>query len=313
MDELTSLTGDVSQRALSELAAHFSIEATPRTVLTKPAHLAGLPKGTQVYVPFLPGARFEETIRVCRALEAAGFAPVPHLAARAVPSREALEAWVRGLASEGVDALLLIAGDLDAPKGPYSDVASVLETGLLADNGIRRIGIAGHPEGHVRASPAALEKALAAKTAYARETGSEMWIVTQFAFSAEPVIDWLARLEASGCDLPVRVGVPGPATLPTLTAYALRCGIGASVKALRQRPETARRLLGRWTPDDLVQALAAHRAQHPKSQLSGLHIFPFGGIPAATAWLDELRMDAVRWADDAPAVEAVRCDHGGAP
>lgn len=311
MDRSTTPVGGDPDRVLQDLATRFSIEATPRTILNKPAHLVGLFKGTRVYVPFLPGADFADTVEACRALIAAGLDPVPHLAARAIPGRGTLDDWTQRLVAEGVQSLFLVGGDLDTPRGPYADASAVLETGVLLDHGLRRIGVAAHPEGHVRASTTDLERALEAKAAYARETGTEMWLVTQFTFSADPILAWLARLEKSGWVLPVWMGVPGPATLPTLTAYALRCGIGASVKALRQRPETALRLLGRWTPDDLVLALAEHHARVPDSPIAGLHVFPFGGIPAAVAWLAEIREDLIQEEMDERTAGLTCQDHGG--
>ncbi len=43
--------------------------------------------------------------------------------------------------------LLLIAGGMEA-VGEYHETVQILDSGCLEEAGIRRIGVAGHPEGH---------------------------------------------------------------------------------------------------------------------------------------------------------------------
>jgi len=273
--------------ALAELLAGVSIEATPRQIERTP-DLAGLaPAGTQVYLPSLPGSAFGDREPACRRLAGAGRRPVVHLAARAIPSRAGLDEGLARYREAGADAMLLIAGDLARPRGPFASTFDVLETGLLVRHGVRRLGIAGHPEGHVCAGPDALLRALRVKAEYARQTQTAMWVVTQFVFSTAPWVAWDTMLRDAGVTLPVRLGVPGPARRRTLLAYALQCGIGASARALRRRPG-ASRMLGRWTPETLVDELAAYWAATPESRLAGLHLVSFGGLAGALRWLREL-------------------------
>jgi methylenetetrahydrofolate reductase (NADPH) len=278
---------------VSELLADFSIEATPRQVSKIPSFAALLPAGTSVYVPFLPGAAFGETIDAARRLMDEAMRPVPHLAARAVPGRAQLDSWLGSLADAGVSSLLLIAGDLAEPAGPFGDTMQILDSGLLERHGFSRVGVAGHPDGHPAADEAALASALAYKQAYATATGAEMWVVTQFAFDAEPIRLWLDSLPGLGVTLPVRVGLPGPAKLRTLISFALSCGVAASARALAKRPDMAGKLLGQWQPDELVTALARHRMERPDGQLAGVHVFPFGGLKTSAAWFGGVRDGAI--------------------
>jgi methylenetetrahydrofolate reductase (NADPH) len=275
--------------AVRSLALRASIEMTPASQADagKLARLLGA--GTAVYVPYLPRAQFADTISACRHLVREGLVPVPHLAARAIPSRRQLDDWLGELAAAGADSLFLIAGDTSKPRGPFSDTLQILETGLLQRHGFNRIGIGGFPEGHPHADTTALRRALAFKTAYARETGTEMWFVTQFVFEAEPVAAWLQGLRDEGFALPVRIGIPGPAQLRTLLAFALRCGMGTSAKALVQRPEIAAKLANRWSPDTLVSSLACGCLADPSTPILGIHVFPFGGIRQSAEWLASLR------------------------
>lgn len=273
---------------LRDLAGEASVEVAPRQILAASPLGSFLPAGTRVYVPFLPRAEWAATVDACEALIAQGFDAVPHLPARTVVSHGQLDEHLAALRAVGVDALLLIAGDQDEPSGPFRDTLEILDTGMLESHGIHRFGVAGHPEGHRVAEVAQLDHALKLKLEYARMTASSMWIVSQFAFDSSRVIAWLERLRSMGFQVPVHVGVPGPASLKTLVAYAAYCGVEASARVLVRRPGAAR-LLARWTPDGLVQDLANYRLTHPETLLRGIHLFSFGGLEQSAQWLGDLR------------------------
>jgi methylenetetrahydrofolate reductase (NADPH) len=264
--------------ASRQLVRGFSIEATPRQLAAAGPLTDLLPPGTEIYVPYLPRSAPGETVRACRQLTAEGFRPVPHVSARAMVTRAKLDLHLARLAEAGASMLLLIAGDRRRPAGPFRSTLDVLETGLLRAHGFNGVGVAGHPEGHPAADEPTLMRALHAKSAYARDTGSTLWVVTQFTFSAAPVIAWLHRIRSEGIDLPVRIGLPGPARPQTLLRYALQCGVGASSRMLTRRPDAVTRLLGRWTPDTMLPSLADHRAASAASTIAGIHVFPFGGL-----------------------------------
>ena len=272
---------------MQELAVGASVEVTPRQLPAADALARLLPRGATVYIPFPPKARRGQTIEACARLLEAGMQPVAHLPARSLEGARELAAWLRGLADVGVDSLMLVAGD-GTPKGPFPDTLGVLDSGLLGEFGFRRLGITAYPEGHPAIADDALERALWYKAEYAAETGTEMWIVTQFVFSPEPALAWLGRLRDVGPRLPVRVGMPGPAKASTLVAYAARCGVGVSAKALSRRPAVAR-MLGGWSPNAVVRGLARERARDPKTPLAGIHLYTFGGLTATAEWLRRRR------------------------
>ncbi|HZD53750.1 MAG TPA: hypothetical protein VE175_11935 [Woeseiaceae bacterium] len=264
--------------ALHRLVTGFSIEATPKQLAGTDSLPGVLPAGTRIYVPWLPRARVEDAVSVCRELVAQGFCPVPHLAARAIGSRARLEARLGDFSDAGARALLLIAGDRRRAAGPFASTQDVLDTGLLCRYGFDELGVAGHPEGHPVADEGALIRALRMKQGYTRDTGSTVWIVTQFAFAAAPVMAWLDRLRDEGIELPVRIGLPGPARPGTLLRYALQCGVGSSSRLLAKRPDAVTRMLARWTPAGMLPALARHAARNEKAAVAGIHVFPFGGL-----------------------------------
>ena len=94
----------------------------------------------------------------------------------------------------------------------------------------------------------------------------------------------MAELDRAGIDLPVIVGLAGPATPATLTKFALRCGIGNSMRALRSQIGRFGRLLMDNGPDDVVRGLRCAPAAATVS-IAGFHLFPFGGLRKAGDWL----------------------------
>ena len=129
-----------------------------------------------------------------------------------------------------------------------------MESGLLQKAGILRMAIGGFPEGNPNISDAVLEEALAAKVNFAHSAGLQLSIMTQFCFEAEPVVAWLHRVRAMGIDVPVRIGLAGPAGLVTLMRYAVHCGVGNSLKVLSEKPSFARLLIEKG-PEPILRGI----------------------------------------------------------
>jgi methylenetetrahydrofolate reductase (NADPH) len=241
--------------------------------------------GTEVTITFLPGDNFRTNVETATALRRAGFEPVPHIAAREIPSREVLNDFVVRLRSEAdVRRVLLIAGDVVGAKGPFKSSRDIAATGVLEAHGISRVSVAGHPEGHPYLDEAATFRGLEAWRDWGREAGIRVDIVTQFCFEGAPILKFLAELDARGIKLPVTVGLAGPATPATLTKFALRCGIGNSMRALRGQIGRFGRLLVDTGPDEVMRALEA-APREATAQVAGFHVFPFGGLRKARNWL----------------------------
>ena len=270
--------------AQRELVRNASAELSPRQLASTGPLTDYLSRGTRVYIPSIPGAAWSDSMAACRRLSAEGMRPVPHLPARLLRSGGELDERLGEFAEAGVSDLLLVAGDHKHAAGPYHDTLDVLDSGKLIEHGFRRLGVTAYPEGHPLAPRAELEAALARKIAYANATDTEMWIVTQFTFAPAPAIAWLAAMRDRSCPLPVYIGLPGPARLRTLLAFAARCGVSASARMLTRQPRVIR-LLKNWTPDDVLQGLARYRVESPGTTLAGIHLFTFGGLPRTSRWL----------------------------
>jgi methylenetetrahydrofolate reductase (NADPH) len=277
--------------AVRRLMSPFSVEITPREAAALPPLPDHLAAGTAVYLTFLPHQPWGETVAVARAVREAGMRPVPHLAARAVPDRAALRRMLADLTAAGVEDVLLLAGSLTTPVGEFSETAQILDAGLLEEADIRRVGIVGHPEGHPDVDDDELSRALLAKCAIARARGFDLHVVTQFCFAAEPIVAWEQRIRAAGVDAPVHVGLPGLTSPARLLRFGLSCGVGASLKVLRQQAGGVLKLATSSVhhPDATLLGLAAAVAADPRSLLRAVHFFPFGALVPTAAWAADLR------------------------
>lgn len=267
-----------------------SLEVMPRTLSKVEDMSALMAPGSRVYVAHIEGTPFEEMLAAARRLAADGFEVMPHFPARIIADAAELEERIRAYAGEaGVKQALVLAGGVAKPVGAFDSSMQLLETGLFEKHGYTRLHVAGHPEGNADIDPsggtAAVDAAVRWKQEYAQATGTEMALVTQFAFDAAPVIAWADRLAADGITLPIHAGIAGPAKLQTLIKFAIACGVGPSLGVLQRRAKDLTKLLRPMEPTEVARALAAHTAAHPDSLIERLHIFPLGGIRTSSDWV----------------------------
>jgi methylenetetrahydrofolate reductase (NADPH) len=259
--------------------------------------------GTNVSITFLPGDNYRHNVETAATLRRAGFNPAPHIAAREMPSREALNDFlVRARREADVRRVVLIAGDVAAAKGPFKSSRDAALSGLIEAHGITSVSVAGYPEGHPYLEGAHAFDALAAWRDWGERSGVRVDIVTQFCFEAAPILSWIGELQTRSIDLPVTVGLAGPATLATLTKFGLRCGVGNSMRALRGQIGRFGRLLTDNGPDDVVRGLLA-AAQDVTAPIAGFHLFPFGGLRKSGTWLRDVTHDLP---SAAPPTELIR-------
>jgi methylenetetrahydrofolate reductase (NADPH) len=123
-------------------------------------------------------------------------------------------------------------------------------------------------------------------------------LVTQFMFEAEPLFAWERMIRAQSSDLPIHVGVPGPATLRSLLSYARLCGVGNSMRVLTRQAGNLLKLASLSYPDALLAALARYRGDDPDCRLERLHFYPFGGLARSARWIEAIRAGAFALHDD---------------
>jgi methylenetetrahydrofolate reductase (NADPH) len=243
--------------------------------------------GTQVAITFLPGEEMEQRVEAAKLVRELGFEPIVHLSARRLTSKEELDTYLSRITSEaGVKRVFLIAGDPPEPEGPFEDSLQVIESGLLEKHGITIAGVGGHPEGHPNVSKDDLWVWMERKIAALRERGIVPLVVTQFAFDDDAIVEWVGEMRKRGIDVPVRLGVPGPAGIKRLLGFAARCGVGASASVMKKYGVSVTNLLGRAGPDKLVDSLNAklNDGEHGRVRL---HLYPFGALTASAEWVNE--------------------------
>ena len=273
-------------RIAADLVACGSLEMNADRVADAKAIAAQLPVGTRVYVNHLPRHSLAQSLSALVALKNAGLEPVPHIAARRVESAMALRRYLdRAVGEAGVAKALVIGGDASAPDGPYADAAALLRGGQLAQAGIREVGLAGYPEGHASIPQAVLARALAEKLALARAQGMGAHVVTQFSFAPARIVEYCSELARQMPDVPVYVGLAGPTDPVRLLRYAQRCGVSASLRALRAQGFGAAKLVTHTDPSDQLAALGHYCASHASCNVVGVHLFTFGGVAQAARWM----------------------------
>ena len=283
-------TADADDQALKGLLQTYSTEVVARDQKGIAAAGALLRPGSEVFVANLPNDTIDNLVSACVALRKAGMEPVPHIPARTTPSRAALETTLKRVTSEaGVVRALVIGGDVDKAVGEFDAAIQLIETGLFEQNGIKKIALAVHPEGHPRVADELMWPALPVKLKAAKERGLETYLVSQFAFDAAPYIKTARRLRADGITEPLRVGVAGPAKRTTLIKYALMCGVGASLRALRERHDMAANMAAGETPEALLRELAAAQAAEPSLGIDSVHFFTFGSLEGSVTLAETLR------------------------
>jgi len=279
--DATTLTAPQRQRAAA-LIGDCSIELSPRDEFAGDALRRLRDPGTSVFINHPSSVTHHDIVAACSRLRRAGFEPVPHVAARRLASFTQASDFLQRASSEAaVRRILLIGGD-DSPAGPFRSSLDLLATGVVERNAIGQVAFAGYPEGHPAIDTASLDAALNAKVALARQSGLGISLVTQFGFEAAPILRWITALRARGIEAPVHVGIAGPASVATLAKFAIRCGIGASLRALARGHTAFARIMVEAGPDALIGELVA--GEGADASIAGLHVFTFGGVRRTAEW-----------------------------
>jgi methylenetetrahydrofolate reductase (NADPH) len=273
--------------AMGEMLRDYSVELVPSDARLIEAAIERLPPRTMVSLTWIPGSNPMNMIAPAARLRRAGLIVMPHIGARHLRTRRQLDELAERLVGEaGVDRVLIIGGDRTSPAGPFDSTLAVMRTGAFQRVGIFQMATAGFPEGNPNIRARVLDEALAAKIDLARQEGLRLSIVTQFCFSAEAIVHWLRQLRARGIDVPVRIGLAGPAGIVTLLRYAVRCGVGNSIRVLSESPSFAKALVDRGPEPiirDIITALEEDRA---RLGIAGLHFYLFGGLGRTLDWIE---------------------------
>ena len=278
--------------ALEAFLKNFSIEVMPRTASKIENFKELLPQDTRVYVAHIEGTPINEMIETAKRLTDEGYNVMPHFPARIIESKEVLVNWIDRYKNEaGVKDALLLAGGVNQPYGEFHSSMDLLDTGEFDKAGFKNLHVAGHPEGNmdidIDGKTKNVDSAISWKQEFSQKTDANMAITTQFCFESGPVIEWADRMASMGIDIPIHIGVAGPAKLQTMIKFSMACGVGASLRVLKRRAKDVTKLLLPFKPDQFLTELAEYKALNPNFLITNVHFFPLGGIKTNAKWTIE--------------------------
>ena len=279
---------------LKNFISGYSIEVVPNSAAKVESFAEILPKNTRVYIAHLSEKEDIKTmVATAKRISEEGFSVMPHIPARIIKDKATLVNWISMYRNEAnVTEALLIGGGASQPLGNFDSSIQLIESGVFDDAGFKRLHIAGHPEGSKDIDPdgsnANVSSALSWKQEFSNRTDAEMAIATQFCFDATAVTKWAERLKQDGIDIPIHIGIAGPAKLQTLLRFSIECGVGPSMKILTKRAKDITKLLLPYKPTEILEALADHKMKDPSLNIDQVHFFPIGGIKQTVDWVKEV-------------------------
>ena len=283
----------MNSEAVKNFLNGYSIEVTPNAAAKIESFADVLPANTRIYIAHIEGTPFEEMLKTAKKITDEGFIPMPHFPARIIDSKKTLESWMGQYSNEAnVQEALLIAGGANKPVGEFDSSIQLIETEFFDKFNFKRIHIAGHPEGNrdidTNDTNDNVNKALSWKNEYAKRTDAQMAIATQFCFDSDAIIQWANSLIEMNIDIPIHIGIAGPAKLQTLIRYSIECGVGASIKVLQKRAKDITKLLLPYEPNEVINELAIHKSKNPSFNIEKVHFFPLGGTKTTANWVNNI-------------------------
>lgn len=276
---------DTIKQKISALASDASLEILPDTDFD---FLKQLSPRTYIYITDLsnPDLDFNRktTFACAKKLLEEGMIPVPHIAARRIENERTLKEVLERLNDQGIQNVMLIAGDLKSTKKfTYSSSIELLKTGLF--DGFN-ISIAAHPDANWLTTPGSAQahEALNAKIDLINLNQS-LRVVTQLSFDPDKIIEWTKTLNFKQHSAPVRIGITGPATYEEKEKYAKKCKLDKKNIVLTQGTRLYK-IFKDTVPDEMITQLV--QTPQPKS-IGGIHFFTFGNPLKTAQFIRSLR------------------------
>ena len=277
---------------------NFSIEVMPRTALKIRNFNDLLPVKTNVYIAHLDNIDFNDMLSTAKRLLNEGYNVTPHFPARMIKDRQTLEDWIKKYSDCGVNNCLLIAGNQKKPFGEFSSSVDLIRTGFFDKYSFKNIYVAGHPEGNKDIDKDGgnknILKYLLWKNEFSQNTNANVSITSQFCFDSKTIIDWIKDLQKNNIDLPVNIGIPGPAKLQTMIKFAISCGVGPSLKVLEKKAKDLTKLILPYKPIKLLNELNSFIVENPSCKVNSLHFFPLGGITKTIEFIENYNNEFIK-------------------
>jgi methylenetetrahydrofolate reductase (NADPH) len=257
-------------------AARYEVLPTP-TVEDKV--LEHLPTDRAITVTASPAKGLDATLDLAERLARQGYTVTPHLAARMVRDRSQLSEVCDRLTQAGIRSVFVPAGDKTPPEGTYDGALPLLEDLTALGRPFPDVGITGYPESHPLINDDVVIQSMWDKRRHATH------IVSNLVFNASTLDSWLVRVRARGIELPVWLGIPGPAERTKLLSMATKIGVGDSARFLVKHRGAMLRLAapGGFTGERFLEQCGPALAR-PGAGVAGLHVFTFNQIAETEKW-----------------------------
>mmetsp|Transcript_26147 Transcript_26147/g.42080 ORF Transcript_26147/g.42080 Transcript_26147/m.42080 type:complete len:314 (+) Transcript_26147:170-1111(+) len=238
----------------------------------------------RVYIPYVQNDDAKKITTVAEDLLALDCSPVPHVPVRRFSSWKELENVLRFWGKMGIREIFLIGGDVPKPLGPLDNSMQVLESGILQEIGVKRVGCALHPEGNVN-DPHHVESLLE-KIEWMKDQQSMSWkekaldmcLVSQPCFSAA-IINQCLHSVRSHAPMKMWVGTVGPSDAASLVRFAKICGISTSLRMIQTHGFELSNLVSALTPEHIINSVESCH----------FHIFSLGGLEVTLQWMEMLK------------------------
>jgi methylenetetrahydrofolate reductase (NADPH) len=241
--------------------------------------LEHLPLDRPLTVTASPAKGIGETLDLAERLARAGYAVVPHLAARMISGREELADICARMTEAGVRTVFVPGGDQDPPAGSYTAALDLLEDLTALGSPFPEVGITGYPESHPTISDDLVVQAMWDKRRHATH------VVSNLSFDPAVIRSWLDRMRARGVLMPMLLGMPGPIDRAKLLGMATKIGVGDSTRFLAKNKGLFARLAapGGFTGERFLEQCAPALAR-PEARVTGLHVYTFNQVAETEAW-----------------------------
>ena len=273
-----------------QILERYSFEVTCRGMSQVRESIRAIPPGTRVNITALGRETYEDRVAAASDLIDLGLQPVAHIAARRVSSVSRFSDFMSRLTDLGAsEDVFVIGGDARDSEGPFGDAFSLIDSGILADFGVRRVGVAVYPEGHPFIDDGVLASDLASKLGALRDQRLEAYAISQLCFDAQAVSSFVGPIIASGTLADLRIGLPGPTTAKKLIAYATQFGVKSSIGIVRKYGLSLANLMSTAKPGRFIEDLTQTIRPNPATPTL-LHFYPFGAVKNTIDWIGETRM-----------------------
>ena len=279
---------------IKKLINGFTIETTPNVYNKIESLSEYLPHGNDVYITYLPDEEPKRVINTAKKIIQEGLNAIPHLPARTIKDYNMLEKYIGNLSENAGCNKILVIGGSGNQIGNIASSLEILQSDLLSKFNFKQVGLAGHPEGHSHISDNDLDEIIIKKNQFATNVDYNMYFVTQFFFEAKVFETWEKHLNLLGNKLEIHAGIPGPATLNILIAYAKSCGIGNSIRFLSKKALNITKITTNRKPDKLIADLAKYKFNTPSSKFTKIHLYPFGGMKKTSQWMNAILKNPIK-------------------